>query len=173
MAVTATTRAMLLPHRNRAQASAAGRLAVLFALLCAAGYPPPTLAQLYRYVDEDGVTVYSQVPPPTGEATTITPDPGPGDAEREAAIERLRGQLESDFDRRTEAERRTGEEATEAADAERRAKNCSAARTNLERLTNLGGRYLTLPDGRMVKPDAEQQQRLIEQARGQIQDNCD
>lgn len=34
----------------------------------------PALAQVYKWVDEDGVTHYSQQPPPGGEAQVINPD---------------------------------------------------------------------------------------------------
>lgn len=144
---------------------------MLLVLLCACATPAG--AQMYRYIDENGVTVYSQVPPPSGDATRITPDPPPSAAERGAAIERLRERLESDFDRRTEAEKQAEQAAAEAARAEVRDKNCRAARTNLETLNNLGGRFLTLPDGRTVKPDDAQRQRLIDDARGHVRENCD
>lgn len=145
--------------------------AVLAAALLA--WHTGTAAQIYRYVDENGEVVYSQTPPPNGDATTITPDPGPGDAEAAAALERLRRQLEDQFDRRGAGERAAEEAAGQAARAEQRKKNCQAARTNLSTLQNLGGSYLELPDGRVVAPDAGQRRRLIEDAQGHIRDNCD
>ncbi len=152
-------------------ARAAYRAAVLALLVAVAA--APARAQMYRYVGENGVTTYSQVPPPTGDATEMTPDPGPSQAERDAATQRLRQQLESDFDRRTERELAAEKDAAEAADAEVRAKNCSAARTNLTTLSNLGVHYLNLPDGRTLKPNEAERQGLIEEARRQIRDNCD
>ncbi|WP_082674252.1 DUF4124 domain-containing protein [Thiohalocapsa sp. ML1] len=131
------------------------------------------VAQIYRYVDESGETVYSQMPPPAGDATKITPDPGPSEAETRAATERLRRQLEIDFDRRHEAERQAKLEAEEQQTAKERADACRAARRNLDTLSNLGGRFLALPDGRTVKPDPAQQAQLIEEARQQIEALCD
>lgn len=131
------------------------------------------LGEVYRYVDENGVTVYSQTPPPSGEAASMTPDPGPSATETAAALERLRRQLETDFDRRYTREKRAEHAAEEAARAEQRAAACAAARTNLRTLTNLGAAYLELPDGTLVGPTREQRQRLIEQTRGQVRDLCD
>jgi hypothetical protein len=148
-------------------------LAALLAWSCTAGWLTPAGAQMYRYVDENGVTVYSQVPPRSVDATEIQPDPGPSAAARNAALQRLRRQLESDFDRRSEAKRQAEQQAEEAARAEVRANNCHAARTNLDTLQNLGARHLELPDGRVVTPGEQQRQRLIEDARAQVRENCD
>lgn len=157
------------PPRRR---STGPKLALALGSLLAVGAADAP-AQIYRYVDESGETVYSQVPPPTDDATKIIPDPGPSEAETRAATERLRRQLEIDFDRRDEAKRQAEVQAKEAQSASERAKNCSAARRNLDTLTNLGGRFLALPDGRTVKPDAAQQQQLIDEAREQVQAFCD
>jgi hypothetical protein len=159
------------PPRRRSTAPKLALALALGSLLAVGAADAP--AQIYRYVDETGETVYSRVPPPTGDATKITPDPGPSEAETQAATERLRRQLETDFDRRHEAKRQAELEAKEAQSASERAEACSAARRNLDTLSNLGGRFLTLPDGRTVKPDAAQQQRLIDEAREQIQQFCD
>ena len=161
------------PHPARPTVGARSRAAALAAAGVLALLAAPAPAQIYRYVDENGETVYSQIPPPQQDAVEITPDPGPSDAESAAAVERLRRQLEIDFDRRHEAKRQAGLKAEDAKNAELRSKNCDAARQNLDTLTNLGARFLSLPDGQTVKPDAAQQARLMEEAREQIKQFCD
>lgn len=46
--------------------------ALLLALI-----PAAAIAKVYKWVDEDGVTHYSQQPPPAGTPTVITPDAAP------------------------------------------------------------------------------------------------
>jgi hypothetical protein len=161
---------MHLPRRARRVRAATTNVCLAAALLA---WQITASAEIYRYVDENGEVVYSQTPPPDGNATTITPAPGPSAAEAAAARERLRRQLEERFDRRSAEDRAAEEAEQEAARAEQRKQNCRAARTNLTTLQNLGPRRLELPDGRVVRPNAEQHRRLIEDAQGHIRDHCD
>jgi hypothetical protein len=158
-------------------------VAVWLALFTAASRP--VQAEIYRYVDDDGVTVYSQSPPPvalgsgaesgsaSGAAITITLDPGPSSAEAAAAHERLRQQMERDLDRR-ETQRRSAEETAERkAHANSRANACAAARGNLQTLQTLGTKRLKLPDGSSIRPSAEQRAQRMDEARQQIRELCD
>jgi hypothetical protein len=162
----------------------------------------PARAEIYRYVDADGVTVYSQSPPPAalasgarsesgsesgpegsgsessesgpaGTTTTITLDRGPSSAEVAAAQARLKQQLERDLDRREEERRLAQETAQNEARAKQRASACAAARGNLQTLQNLGTKRLRLPDGSSIRPSAEQRAQYMDQARQQIRELCD
>jgi Skp family chaperone for outer membrane proteins len=157
----------------------------------------PARAEIYRYVDADGVTVYSQSPPPaalasgarsesgpesgsvsesgpkSGTPTTITLDRGPSSAEVAAAQARLKQQLERDLDRREEERRLAQETAQNEARAKQRASACAAARGNLQTLQNLGSKRLRLPDGSSIRPSAEQRVQYMDQARQQIRALCD
>jgi hypothetical protein len=161
---------MHLPRRARRVRAARTNVCLAAALFA---WQITASAEIYRYVDDNGEVVYSQTPPPNGDATTITPAPGPSAAAAAAARERLRRQLEERFDRRSAEDRAAEEAAQEAARAEQRKQNCRAARTNLTTLQNLGPRRLELPDGRVVRPNAEQHHRLIEDSQRHIRDHCD
>jgi hypothetical protein len=133
-------------------------------------------ARVYRWVDEDGVTVYSQTPPPTGEATTVRTDAGPNAEETAAARERLRRQIEQDFDANQEARQLRQTKVEEAAEAEQHRLeegNCEAARHNLNALANLGARMVRTPDGEYTRLSENEVQRLMQQARDQIKELCD
>jgi len=128
--------------------------------------------QPYRWVDENGVTVYSQTPPP-GVAERVDIAPGPGAGETEAARQRLRRQIEQDFDQRGDAAKVAEAEDKMAAAAKQRADACAAARQNLDTLENLGARMLRMPDGTVRRPGEQERLRMMDEARGQIGDACD
>lgn len=129
-------------------------------------------AAMYKWVDENGVTHYSQFPPPGRELQTVVPPPPPA-ADPEGAQQRLEGLLQ----RQDESRKATAEAAEKqdqaAAEAERRKQNCATARTNLEKLTNLGHRRLTGPDGTAYYPTEEERQQHIAEAQKQIEEYCE
>lgn len=77
-----------------------------------------TNAGMYRWVAENGVTVYSQTPPQYGEAVSIKKQTGPSAEETARARERLRGQVEQSFDAKEDAKQAQEKEANLAAQAE-------------------------------------------------------
>jgi hypothetical protein len=131
------------------------------------------VAASYRYVDEQGRTVYSQTPPPGQEAERLRLDPGPPPGETEAARQRLKGQLERDLDQRWEEDRAAEEQAAAATRARQRAETCSAARKNLKTLQTLGARMLRLPDGEVIRVGEDEREEMMDEARRQMEDNCD
>jgi hypothetical protein len=164
-------------QRSQPTDSTDRRLALLLAPALAGAWlactPARTLAQLYRWVDETGTTVYSQLPPPgSTPAATIKPDAGPKPDQGAAAMEQLRDQVAEDFDHRDQQARDAQAAGKHAAEQAARQTNCEAARKNLETLKNHGGGRLRTPDGKtgfLSKDDLAAQQA---QAHKQIEDNC-
>ena len=108
--------------------------AALLATLAAAGLTGPAQAQSYRWVDENGNVVYSQLPPPGGrEATEIAPPPPPAETPEQAS-QRLQEALQQSADRHEDQELADKKAAKEAATAADAAKRCQAARQNLQNL---------------------------------------
>ncbi len=129
-------------------------------------------AAMYKWVDEHGVTHYSQFPPSEREHQTVVPPPPPA-ADPEGAQQRLEDLLKRQ-DESAKAKTEAAEKRNQAAaEAERRAKNCSIARANLDKLTNLGHRRLTGPDGAAYFPTEEERQQRIAEARKQIEEYCE
>ena len=139
-------------------------------LACA---PAAPATDLYRWVDETGTTVYSQLPPPAPTpATRIKPHAGPQGTTGQQAVERLRGAVEQDFDQRDQQARDAAAASEKAAEQAARQRNCEAARKNLETLKTHGGGRLRTADGKsgfLSKDDLANQE---EQARKQIEDHC-
>ena len=131
-------------------------------------------AEVYRWVDENGVTIYSQTPPlGQVEAESITTPPPPPTDPNET-WEDLNRQWQEMQDREDARKDQKEEAAKEAKNQAARAKNCRAAQYNLQRL--VGGRFrmrIREPDGgyRFLPP--EERQAKIERARQMISENCD
>ncbi len=147
-------------------------LVVLAGGLAAAWMSAMAAAPLYRWTDENGVTVYSQQPPPGTEATRLTPAPGPSAEENQRAEERLRSLVEQDLDKREDAKRQEQESQEQAELQARRRANCEAAHQNLATLENPQiGRVRTAEGEIRALPD-ETRALYLEEARRVIQENC-
>lgn len=128
--------------------------------------------EIYKWVDGDGVTHYSQQPPPSGDAARVRVDSPPADE-----IERERQQMEATGERlevqreqRREAEQEARESAT---DREQREQRCADLRSSLTKLTE--NRRLLVPDGEegvRRLSEGERQERVAER-RSQIEEYCD
>jgi len=127
--------------------------------------------EIYKWVDEEGVTHYSQQPPLSGDAARVGVDSPPDEElererqEMEATGERLKARREE----RREAERQAQ---TNASEREQREQRCSDLRSSLSKLTE--NRPLLVPDGEgnvRRLPEEERQERVAERRR-QIEEEC-
>ena len=152
------------------------RTTVAGLLLAAA---PIAMAEVYRWVDEDGVVNYSQLKPEgqKGERATAVDTRAsrlPRSAETETSSE-----AEADGPKLTEAQQKmlddlkAKEAEREAQVAEIRADNCDKSRAVLDRLTR-SNRIRVRADGggERVMAEDERQRRIDEAQRG-IATNCD
>ncbi|MEE9357678.1 DUF4124 domain-containing protein [Candidatus Vondammii sp. HM_W22] len=120
----------------------------------------------YRWVDETGITVYSQARPTSGEATEIkistsratnaSPEPDKKSPEplQKSASERVKA-------------------AKKQADISAILKqNCNNAKHNLNVYQNLGRKLVKMPDGSYDRPTEEERQEKIKNAEKQIEEFC-
>ncbi|WJW76156.1 DUF4124 domain-containing protein [Thiohalobacter sp. IOR34] len=138
-------------------------------LLCAL----PTLAAMYKWVDAEGRTHYSQYPPRDREFQTLVPPPPPSsDAGR--AQQRLEENLRR-LEEAGEARRKAKAEAkADKAARQQRQENCKAARSNLVKLQAATGRRMVRgPDGVAYHMDEKERQARIAETRKQIEKYCD
>ena len=95
-------------------------------------------ASIYKWVDEKGVTHYSESPPPGKEARTINLQPPPPKEVTEQAIQELQEQeLESekrDTERQEAKQKKKAAEESARVEALNRQQRCIRARENLETL---------------------------------------
>jgi hypothetical protein len=130
---------------------------------------PSLLAEMYKWVDDQGQVQYSQSPPPGRPAQTVKPPPK---VDSKAAREKLKQQLQ-DFEVRgdkrqeqAEADQKTQKQADERKAA------CEAAR---ERLATLEGKPRILQyaeDGSSKRLSEEERQAGIAEARKKVEKHC-
>jgi hypothetical protein len=128
-------------------------------------------AGVYKWVDEKGVTHYSEAPPQgrKSEAIRIDPPPPPGatppgkslrEQESEFLERQLRRQQQEEADKRA----REDKAANEA--------RCAAARERLERLQAARRVFRRDAQGEPVIMSDEERQAAIEETAGQIEATC-
>ena len=129
-------------------------------------------AAMYKWVDDKGVTQYTQYPPPDHEVKVMVPPPPPAE-DPEGAQKKLEATLQK-LDEERKAKATATEESQKAADvAKQRKQLCEAARGNLEKLTTGGRRRVTGPDGVATYLPEEERQQKITEAKEAIKKYCD
>lgn len=144
-------------------------LAVLFTLsasLCAQA------GNLYKWVDENGVTVYSQTAPPAKQVEKVAPPPPPA-----TSPEAARAELDAKIEKMDAAKQKQEEAATEAAKENSRqeqiSKACESARQRLTQLNTGPPRFLLQEaDGTTRRLSYEEQEKLRAEAQEQVDKYC-
>lgn len=136
-------------------------------LLCLLAFN--SYAAMYKWVDEDGVTHYSQQPPPAGiEAETIKP---PRDVDTEGAERSLRERQQL-LDELSGERNEKAEEREQAQQSEREKKEaCRNARQRLQSFQNPRINFVD-KDGTRRRATEEERQRELKKARDYIRENC-
>lgn len=130
--------------------------------------PAAAVAQLYKYTDKDGKTVYSDVPPPDAPSKTINVPAGGGAAAAKSAVQRDR-ELDA---ARKEARERAAKGEQKAQAARQSGDNCAAAKSNY-RLYQEGGRIVKLDEkGERVYLDDDEIAEKLEKARAAMEEAC-
>ncbi len=129
-------------------------------------------AAMYKWVDENGVTQYTQYPPPNRKVEVVAPPPPPAEDPQEAQ-KKLETLLQSQDEQHKAAATAEGEQTKTAEQAKLREQNCQTARNNLEKLTTGGRKRVIGPDGVASYLTEEDQQARIDTAKKQIEEFCD
>ncbi|MCW8907992.1 MAG: DUF4124 domain-containing protein [Sedimenticola sp.] len=125
-------------------------------------------ARMYRWVDENGVTVYSQSPPATGQAEEVKVHTSTAAPAPQAPKPENPG-TESDNGAATD----DGPSKEEIAESSRiKAENCQAARHNLDLYTNLGNKLVKTPDGLYKRLSEEERQEKIRESQRLMDEYC-
>lgn len=142
-------------------------LTLLLPLLLAPMHAP---AAMYKWVDADGNTVYSQTPPPPGiESRQMSPAPPPADPAAQQKLQGLQQQLE---DAREDRALAAGKKAEADAEQGKREENCRRARQNLARLQGNPNQMARLPNGEYKRYTAEQREQQMQTQRDVIARDC-
>ena len=125
----------------------------------------------YRWVDENGVTHYSQRPPVEQKSVEIKPPPPPATPPDEAWKELNAKRLKLE-DAREDRKEDTEQAKKEADYKKKRAEVCTAARNNLAAYEGPPGLVQT-PNGEYKRFTEEEREAKRQEARKLIQEYCD
>lgn len=125
---------------------------------------------LYKWVDKDGQTHYSEFPPAGEKAEKLKPPPK---VDTESAVDALKAKQEA-YKKQTEATDKA-EQTTAKKDKEiqQKKQRCETARRDLERLQNAQRIYQTDKDGNRVRLNEDQRQAQIKAREKIISKDCE
>ena len=126
-------------------------------------------AEFYKWVDEDGNTVYSRTPPPGEIKADIVKAQVKADTENATkAMQEDIKRLDSTRDARI---KKTEEEQQAKADIAASAENCKRSRTRLSSYSVPNARIIQ-EDGSQLRPDEETRQQKIKEAQAMVDEWC-
>ncbi len=134
--------------------------------------PLAAAAQVYKWVDEQGQTHYSQQPPVEQKSQQINPSTGGGLGNDEAA--KQRDQYREMFASPDEKKAKEAEEqAKKKAEYEKELKaRCDRVRASLTAMQNNPGRRLKNDKGEVIRLTEEQRQKDMKTAQEWLEKNC-
>lgn len=128
-------------------------------------------ADVYKWVDENGRTHYSQTAPENQKAEMIKTPPPPATLPEDA-----QQQIDVLIEQQTEARKVQEEQlATQQQEAEQKQAledNCTLAKSNLQLVMDSPGRRLMAADGTVTRPTEEERQQRIRQIKQDIKEFC-
>ena len=126
---------------------------------------------MYKWVDENGVTVYSQTPPATAESSEVKPPPPPAESP-ESARQRLNQRLQKLDDAAEDRELAEAKQNEQQTRSDTFKGNCDAARNNLRNLEGNPRKLVGRPDGSYVRLNEEERQERLQKSREQVEKFC-
>lgn len=144
-----------------------------YILLCASAclWFTAATAEMYRWVDEQGQTHFSQVPPPSGGATRLA-QPAADPVGNSDTVQQMNQQWQQLQDRRDERREQEQEQQEDQQVQARRQDNCRAARNNLDVLQGPSNRLIKAPGEDYRRLTEEERQERIRQAEQIIERDC-
>jgi hypothetical protein len=131
----------------------------------------PGLAKTYKWVDENGVTQYTQTPPPKGDFKNIKAPPKPAIAPSEAKRQ-LQDKVDAYDERRTDAAKSDEEADKLRADTAKRQADCAQSKKNLEYFQSHSRIKYTGKDGNVTILPEEERQKKMATIRDNIKKLC-
>lgn len=128
-------------------------------------------AVVYKWVDEQGQTHFSQMPPEQAEVEVIKTTPAPsvdtGKAQQEID-DLIKQQAKNDKIKQEQLK----EQQLKAEQAKIKAENCTKAQQNLTTYQNNPGRRMTDAEGNVTRPSEEDRQETINKLKQSVSEFC-
>ncbi len=141
------------------------------ALVLAPALVAPAAAAVYKWVDDNGVTQYSQTPPPGRQAVRLEgglPTGGSTGASMESRLKALQESGKKD----DEGDAKKGNEAQDPAQQAALEENCRQARESLTTLTEHRRILAKNEEGEMTRLTEEERQARVQELRDYIDEHC-
>ncbi|NOX08491.1 MAG: DUF4124 domain-containing protein [Gammaproteobacteria bacterium] len=131
----------------------------------------PAQATIYKWVDNEGTTQYTQAPP-IGRASTIVPRPVPSDISSEEARTSLLKAQQKLKEWSQQRKEKKLQQKIDIVKQEQLIQQCRQARIDLANLGNAARQRFRTAEGEYVRLSEEQRRRLRQQLRDKIEKNC-
>ncbi len=145
---------------------------ILISLLLITLWTTAAQGRMYRWVDENGVTVYSQSPPQGGESATQIKSPPPPSTGTDDAWKNVDKMLQKSSDLEGERKRKADQKRNEEENIQVKKKNCATAKRNLEVLQGPTRAMIRTPDGEYHRYTEKERRQKIGEAEAQIKKHC-
>ena len=127
-------------------------------------------AAMYKWVDEDGNTHYTQAPPPGDiQAETIAPPP---EVDTKQAVKQLQEMQEKSEDYQKQQQEAAEEQRKKEEEIARKKANCELAKKRLASYTEPRVKFVQ-PDGTRVRATEEERQEQIKKSQEMIDEFCE
>ncbi len=145
---------------------------ILLFLICFACFITTANARMYKWVDSDGETHYSQSAPSSGSAKEIAPPPLPS-ATRKRQKPANKDSASTTQKIKENGDEKKGPSSKEIAASESiKKENCGLAKSNLDLYINLGRKILNTPDGLYKPLTEEERQEKIKNSQKAVKEYC-
>lgn len=130
-------------------------------------------AGVYRWVDENGVTVYSQVPPPADIQTQKMKAPPPPPVTEKEAWKEVNQDWKRMRDRRDILKEQATADSERAGRTQDEKKNCEIARRTIDELEFSRRKLIKTADGKIQRMSAEDREERLLKAREMQSKYCE
>ena len=145
---------------------------VVFSLVCLLGFSPVSHAKMYKWVDADGNTHYTQSPPPDGAAIEDINLPASVNVDTKPAIKSFEAQQKKEQELLETNEKEQKVQNREAEHTALKKDNCRKSRAKLENVQSAGRIRAVDENGNVVRAGEEERQRRITEAQENIKKWC-
>ena len=145
---------------------------VIFSLVCLLGISPVSQARMFKWVDADGNTHYTQTPPPEGIAKEDLNLPASAKLDNTEAVKAFEDQQNKKQELAGENEKEQKLQDRSAEHTALKKENCRKARAKLENVQNTGRIRAVDEYGNIVRASEEERQRRITEAQANIKKWC-
>lgn len=129
------------------------------------------VADVYKWVDEEGQTHYSQQAP-VGQKTELIKAPPPPASLPEDAQRKVDQLINEQNQARDERNRKVQEQQHEEAQQQQIEESCTRSKNNLQKYMDNPGRRILNSDGEAIRPTEEERQAKIKQLNIDIKEHC-